>query len=144
MMKYILFLMTFFFYTGLQAQNENSVTVIKDPRIDLLLRKQAEINDVSTRTATRRRTARGYRILIISTNKRDEAIAAKTAVYNYFPELKSYMWHQSPYYKVKVGNFTTRAEASNYQKRLSPFFPRGVFIMNDVVEIKPEFNEEQN
>lgn len=120
------------------AQYGNSVAVFKDPRIDVLLKKQAEINDVSTRSGSKRRTARGYRVLVISTNNRNEAIAAKTKIYNYFPELKAYMWHQSPFYKVKAGNFTSRSEAVSYQQRIAPYFPNGVFIMNDVVEVKPE------
>lgn len=138
-MKNILFsLVLVFVFSDLFAQSTGSVAVYKDSRIDLLLKKQAEANNLSTRNSSKRRNAKGYRLLIISTNSRDEAIAAKTAIYNYFPELKAYMWHQSPYYKVKAGNFLTRNEAAAYQKRLSPVFPRGVFIMNDIVEVKPE------
>lgn len=75
--------------------------------------------------------------MIISTNNREEAIAAKTKVYTYFPELKAYLWHQSPYYKVKAGNFKDRKDAEAYQKRLNVYFPKGVFIMKDVIEVKP-------
>ena len=53
---------------------------------------------------------------MINTNNRDEAIAAKTKVYTYFPELKSYLLYQSPYYKLKVGNFKEKKEAEDYQK----------------------------
>ncbi|HRN49121.1 MAG TPA: SPOR domain-containing protein [Niabella sp.] len=137
-MKYLFSMVALFFVLEMSAQTENAVVIHKDPRIDVLIKKQAEVNDLSTRSATTRRSAKGYRLLVISTNSRDEAITAKTAIYNYFPELKAYMWHQSPYYKVKVGNFLTRNEAAAYQKKLSPVFPRGVFIMNDVIEIKPE------
>lgn len=138
-MKKILFSSVLLFvFFEVWGQVSGPVAVYKDPRIDVLLKKQAEANNLSTRNSSKRRTAKGYRILVISTNSREEAIAAKTAIYNYFPELKVYMWHQSPYYKVKAGNFLTRDEASSYQKRLGPVFPRGVFIMNDVVEVKPE------
>lgn len=124
-----------------KAQNDivsdsNTVVVHKDPRIDLLVKKQAQINEYTTRDA--RRTAKGYRLLVISTNSRDEAIAAKTKVYTYFPDMKTYMWHQSPYYRVKAGNFKDRKEAEDYRKKLLEYFPKGVFIMNDVVEVKPE------
>ncbi len=141
-MKQLLFLGALFISANIFAQSLGSVAVYKDPRIEMLLKKQADVNNVSTRTATKRRTAKGYRLLVISTNNRNEAIAAKTKVYSSFPELKAYMWHQSPFYKVKAGNFTSRAEAVNYQKRLSSFFPNGVFIMNDIVEVKPEDIEE--
>ena len=80
--------------------------------------------------------------MIITTNNRDVAIAAKTTIYTYFPELKAYLWHQSPYYKVKAGNFKERKEAEDYQKKLNAFFPKGVYIMQDVVELKPSKEKE--
>lgn len=113
-----------------------SVVVHKDPRLELLMTKQAQINEVTSRDA--RKAGKGFRLLIIRTNSRDEAIAAKTKVYTYFPELKAYLWHQSPYYNVKAGNFTDRKEAEAYQKKMNVYFPKGVFVMNDVVEIKLE------
>lgn len=129
-----------------QAQNittvdSGSVTIHKDPRLDILVKKQAQINEVTTRDS--RRTAKGYRLLIIRTNNRDEAIAAKTKVYNYFPELKAYMFHQSPYYSIRAGNFKDRKEAEAYRLKFNNIFPKGVFIMNDVVEVKPDRFEEE-
>ncbi|MFT3676969.1 MAG: SPOR domain-containing protein [Chitinophagaceae bacterium] len=124
---------------SLQAQEtvpdttRQSVLVHKDPRIDLLVAKQAQINEETSRDA--RRTVKGFRLMIISTNSRDEALAAKTKVYTYFPELKAYLWHQSPFYKLKAGNFKDRKEAEQYQKRLNDYFPKGVYIMNDMVEL---------
>src|SRR5690606_20927023 len=105
------------------------------PRVDLLVKKQAQINEESSRDA--RRTDKGYRLMIISTNSRDEAIAAKTKIYTHFPELKAYLWYQSPYFKVKAGNFKDRKDAEAYQKRVSTYFPKGVFIMKDIIEVKP-------
>ena len=122
--------------------SDSSVVVHKDPRLDLLVTKQAQINELTSRDA--RKTGKGFRLMIISTNSRDEAIAAKTTVYTYFPELKAYLWHQSPYYKVKAGNFKDRKEAETYQERLNAYFPKGVFITNDVVEFKVEKSREED
>ena len=146
-MKKLFFLGALFFSASLFAQNiypstdSNTVVVHKDPRIDLLVNKQAQINEETSRDS--RKTGKGYRLMIISTNNRDEAIAAKTKVYTYFPELKAYLWHQAPYYKVKAGNFKERREAEAYQQKLNVYFPKGVFIMNDIVEIKLERNQEE-
>jgi hypothetical protein len=139
-MKSILLFLVSAFSTNVFAQivvpatDTNTVVVHKDPRIEMLMSKQAEINEVTSRDS--RKTGRGYRLMIISTNNRDEAIAAKTKIYTYFPELKAYLWHQSPYYKVKAGNFKDRREAEAYQQKLNVYFPKGVFIMNDIVELK--------
>jgi len=116
--------------------DSNYVIVHKDARIDLLVKKQAQINEETSRDA--RRIGKGYRLLVINTNKRDEAIDAKSKVYEFFPELKAYLIYQSPYFKLKVGNFKDRKEAESYQEKLRKYFPRGVFIMNDVIELKLE------
>ncbi|WP_300601026.1 SPOR domain-containing protein [Niabella sp.] len=142
-MKYVLPFLMLFLGSQLWAQT-GGVAVYKDPRIDLLLKKQADVNNLSTRNSSKRRTASGYRLLVISTNNKAEAIAARTKIYSNFPELKPYMWHQSPYFKVKAGNFTSRQDAQAYQKRLSAFFPGGVFIMNDIVEVNPDSSESED
>ncbi len=114
----------------------NLITIHKDPRIDLLIKKQAQINEETSREARSR--SKGFRLLVLNTIKRDEAIHAKTTVYTYFPELKAYLQYQSPYFKLKVGNFKTKDEAENYRNRLNHYFPSGVFIMQDVIEVNPE------
>ena len=140
-MKKILLLVAILWSLSSFAQDtttvdSNTVIVHKDPRIDLLISKQAQINEQTSRDS--RKTAKGYRLMIISTNNRDEAISAKAKVYTYFPELKAYLWHQSPYYNVKAGNFKDRKEAEAYQKKMNVYFPKGVFVMNDIVELKLE------
>jgi SPOR domain len=110
------------------------VSIQKDPRIDLLIKKQIQVNEETSRQA--RRQDKGFRLLVISTTLREEALAAKTKVYTYFPELKAYLFHQSPYYRVKAGNFKERKEAEQYQRRLELLFPKGVFIVNDIIEVK--------
>ena len=117
-----------------KTADTTAVIVHKDPRIDLLVKKQIQINEETSREA--RRVGRGFRLLVINTNNREEAAAAKTKVYTYFPELKSYLLYQAPYFKLKVGNFREKKEAEDYQKRLEKYFPKGVFIMNDTIEIK--------
>lgn len=144
-MKIIMTIAIAAFSFGLNAQDStffdsSTVIVHKDPRIDLLVKKQASINEVTSRDS--RRTDKGFRLMIISTNNREEAIAAKTKIYTYFPELKAYLWHQSPYYKLKAGNFKDRKDAEAYQKRINTYFPKGVFIMKDIIEVKPGKNEE--
>ena len=66
--------------------DSGSIVVHKDPRLDLLVKKQVQINEETSRDS--RRVAKGFRLMVITTNNRDEAIAAKTKVYTYFPDLK--------------------------------------------------------
>jgi hypothetical protein len=117
------------------SKNDSShVSIIKDNRVDGLIKRQIQVNEETSRNA--RRIEKGFRLLVISTTLRHEALAAKTKVYSYFPELKAYLFHQSPYYKVKAGNFKDRKDAELYQRRLELLFPKGVFIINDLIEVK--------
>ncbi len=120
--------------SGVTRVDSNAVIIHQDPRLDWLVKKQATINEVTSRDG--RRTDKGFRLMIISTINRDEALAAKTKVYTFFPDLKAYMWYQSPYFRVKAGNFKVRKDAEAYQRRLNTYFPRGVFIMKDIIEVK--------
>ena len=45
-----------------------------------------------------------------------------------------------PFFKLKAGNFKTRDEAKRYQSLMNAIFPKGVFIINDVIEVKPELD----
>ena len=139
-MNKIFFVAAVFFSFSAFSQDTSSVIIHKDPRIDLLIKKQIQINEETSREA--RRVGRGYRLLVINTNKRDEAVAAKSKVYTFFPELKSYLIYQSPYFKLKVGNFKDRKEAEEYRERLQKYFPKGVFIMNDTIEIRLDKDKE--
>jgi hypothetical protein len=142
MKLWILALFTFLSISSLAQTDSSNVVVHKDPRIDMLMKKQIEINEVTTRNS--RRSAQGYRIQVISTNNRTKAMEAKTRIYQHFPELKAYLMYQSPYFKLKVGNFTEREEAESYLQDILTLFPTGVYVVRDIVEVKPEKNTEMN
>ena len=148
-MKLLFTLITFAFVFNCSAQNDsawikpidsNSVIIYKDPRLDSLVKIQAIINEAISRDS--RKTDKGFRLMIISTNNREEALAAKTKIYTNFPELKAYLWYQSPYFRLKAGNFLDRKDAEAYQKKMNRYFPKGVFIMKDIIEVKSAKNNQ--
>ena len=117
-----------------QTDSTSSIVIHRDPRVDLLVKKQSQINEVTTRDA--RRNVAGYRLQVINTSDRNAAISAKTKVYQLFPELKAYLLYQAPYFRLRVGNFTDKDEAEDYRKSLSKEFPNSVFLVRDTVEVK--------
>jgi hypothetical protein len=135
-----LFLLKAGFAQSMASPDTGSVVVHKDPRVDALAKKQAAINAAIKRASAR--TAKGYRLLVINTNKRNEAIDAKAKIYTHFPDLKAYLVYQTPYFKLKAGNFRTREEAERYRKTMNSIFPKGVFIINDTIEVTPEKDRE--
>lgn len=138
-------ILSLFVLIGLSSFSQtdsNDIVVHKDPRIELLIKKQIEINEITTRNS--RRFVDGYRIQVISTNNRNKAMEAKTKIYQRFPELKAYLMYQSPFFRLKVGNFMEREEAENYLQDILKLFPTGVYVVRDVVEVKPEKSTELN
>jgi len=116
------------------VDSANPVIVEKDPRIDQLVRKQIEINEVTTRDS--RRYVQGFRIQVINSPDRGKVFAAKARVYEQFPDWKPYLLYQSPNYKLRVGNFKTQEEAQDAMKQLSKLFPAGLYVIPDVIELK--------
>ena len=131
------FLMICSFSTFAQESN-SGIVVHKDPRIDLLVKKQIEINEATTRSA--RRFAPGYRILVLNTNNREKVLAAKTEIYKRYPDLKTYMMWQAPFFKLKVGNFREREDAEAFVPEMKKIFPTGVYVLKETIEVKPEIN----
>ena len=108
----------------------------RDPRIDSLMKKQIQINEVTTRDS--RRNIPGYRIQVANSNDRNQVFAIKTKIYQKYPELKPYLIYQPPNYKLKVGNFKTPEDAAAYLQKLTLDYPTGVYLVHDIIEVKPE------
>jgi cell division septation protein DedD len=130
-MRIVLFFMVIGCVHFLQASD--SVIVRKDPRLDLLTAKQAQINKRSA-MMTSSGQYKGYRIQVISTNSRDRALSIKTELLSRFPDHKTYTSYQSPLFKVRIGNFIRKEDAEQFRKTLSRFYPQGVYVVEDVIE----------
>lgn len=136
-MNKILVILVLFGTMKVQGQTSaESVVVHKDPRLDMLVSKQIEINEITTRNS--RRSGAGFRILVISSNNRNNVIDAKTKIYQQFPELKAYMMYQSPFFRLKVGNFKEREDAEEYQTPIQKLFTGKVYVVPDTIEVRPE------
>jgi hypothetical protein len=133
-MKFVLILV--FIYNGVAYAQDSLVMVHVDPRVDSLMKKQIQINEVTTRDS--RRNIPGYRIQVANSNDRNQVFAIKTKIYQMYPELKPYLIYQPPNYKLKVGNFKTPEEAEPYLQKLTQSFPSGVYMIHDIIEVKPD------
>ncbi len=124
------------------AQFAKSPYVKRDPRVDKLVDKQIELNKQALRIRTTLEP--GFRILVISTNKRDMAIDAKSRLLKIYPDQKSYMFYQSPNFKLQFGNFRTMKEAEQMKKELVLDFGENLIIIPSQVEVKGEKQEAEN
>ncbi|WP_026767901.1 SPOR domain-containing protein [Asinibacterium sp. OR53] len=119
----------------------DSVILSKDHRLDILTTKQVQINK-RTAMMTSSGLYKGYRIQVVSTNKRDLAFKTKAELLARFPDQKSYTMFQSPYFKVRIGNFIRKEEAERLRKQLMKFYPQGVYVVEDAIEYTPKDEEE--
>jgi hypothetical protein len=117
-----------------QSADTSGVVVTKDPRIDLLVRKQTAINEETTRES--RRNVPGFRIQVMNTPDRNKVYDAKAKVYQEFPDWKPYLLYQAPNYKLRVGDFKTEEEAQAALQQLSRLFPQGMYVIHDIIELK--------
>ena len=84
----------------------------------------------------------GYRIQIYSSNNRnarEESNKTRATFLSKFPDVISYPLYADPgYFKVRVGDFRTKAEAVKLFQRVSRDFP-GAYIVPDIISF-PDLN----
>jgi len=128
--------------TTAKAQFARSPYVTRDPRLDKLVDKQAELNKEALKARTVLEP--GFRIVVISTNKRDLALEAKSKLMKLYPDQKTYLYYQSPNFKLQFGNFKTYKDAEVLRKELTASFGENLLIIPAQVELKPEKQENEN
>ncbi len=120
-------------FSAMELWAADTIVVRKDNRLDLLTAKQAQLNK-RTAMLTSDGQYKGYRLQVISTNSRDQAFRIKTELLSRFPDHKTYTSYQSPLFKVRIGNFVRREDAEQFRKLLNRFYPKGVYVVEDVIE----------
>ena len=118
------------------------VTVFKDSRLDILAKKEAEFNET---LALGPKSARGYRLMVLSTNDRTQAMNLRARLLQRFPEQKVYMSFQPPYIKLKFGNFLEKTEADQYKKEITgtKLVTTNIYLVPEIIEIKPDKNKDK-
>ncbi len=117
--------------------SQESIVVRKDGRLDVLTAKQASLNKRASRM-TSTGLYHGYRLQVLSTQSRDQAYQLKSELLQRFPEQKAYVLYQSPYFKIRFGNFIDRADALRYKNTLASIYPQVIYIVSENVEYTPK------
>jgi SPOR domain len=120
------------------------VTVNKDPRLDILAKQQAEFNKATVGLGAK--AAKGYRLLVVSSNDRNFAMKVRTQLLQRYPEQKVYMSYQAPFIKLKFGDFVDRSDAEKYRKMItnSKIVTNNVYLVSEIVEVKGDKNKEND
>ncbi|KAA9039213.1 SPOR domain-containing protein [Ginsengibacter hankyongi] len=135
-----LFLSLLSYYSFAQLTDSslgNKVLVHQDYRMEILARKEADINTAILKAQSR--IAKGYRLMVLNTNDRVYAMKIRGELLQKYPEQKTYMWFANPYIKIKFGNFRTQDEAEPYRKAISKMLNGAtIYYLPETIEVKPD------
>lgn len=91
----------------------------------------------ATKKTVTRKMVNGYQLQVLNTTDRNEALRAKSLLLSKYPQQKTFLLFQTPYYKIRFGHFVTQTEAVNYQKKIKSHFTN-VFVIPAKFEVKVE------
>lgn len=77
----------------------------------------------------------GYRIQVFSGNNRNEYEQARGYILQHFPTFETYVSYSQPTYRLKVGDFLTKADAEKYLSSLVGRFV-GAKVIYDNIDYK--------
>lgn len=122
--------------------NLGKITVYKDNRLDALVKKEIESNEIYSLGP---KSARGYRLMLLNTSNRPLAMNVRAQLLQRYPEQKVYMSFQPPYIKLKFGNFLEKDEAEKYRKEIinTKLVANNIYLLPEIIEIKPEKDKDK-
>lgn len=126
-MKGILFFPGILISCAVLAQNDN-ITYHQDPKINELMgiyKMYNQKNDFLD----------GYRVQIAFSNDRQEIYNSKAKVYQDFPDERAYVAYEQPYYKLRLGDYTSRLEAYERLNEVIKKYP-SAFVVRDKIKEK--------
>jgi len=135
---FFLLLISFSKAQSFDTISNGKVTIVKDSRLTELAKKELAFNEAVASAAAR--SAKGYRLMLLSTNDRNLAMKVRTQLLQRFPEQKVYMSFQPPYIKLKFGNFLDKEEAEDYKKDILRYklVNNNIYLVPETIEVKPE------
>ena len=140
MYRFIFLFVTFVACTVFSYATD-TIIVHKDARLDILSIKQAAVNKLTSKM-TSSGHFKGYRLQVLNSRSRDEAFKIKSELLQLFPEQKSYVLFQSPYFKVRIGNFIEKADALSFRNLLAKKYPQTAYVVEDIIEYTPRDDED--
>ena len=87
---------------------------------------------------------KGYRLQVLSTRSREDAFKLKSQLLQMFPAQQSYVLFQSPYFKVRIGNFIRKSDAEAFKTKFARSYPKTAYVVEDVIDYTPKDNEDNS
>ncbi len=113
------------------GEDDSTLTGVRlhaDPRLAVLVKKATNIKRGIIRSG------KGFRVQIYAGNDRAAATRTKLDFMRRFPGVRTYMTYAAPQFRVKVGDFSTRADAQRLASQVSGLY-RPVMIVPDLIVV---------
>ncbi len=134
-LRFFVFCACLFTLSSLTAQEEavtnGKVEYVQDVRIN-------ELTDYYKKVNEKDQSVDGYRVQIFfdsGSNSKKRASDAMDEFISKYPNSRVFLSFKSPYYRVRVGNFRTLAEAVGYQKKILADYPNA-FPVKEKISFK--------
>jgi SPOR domain len=129
------------------ARDDNShmgkLNILQDPALDTLISRYI-LGYINLEHKNGYEGMEGYRIQIFNSsnrNAREESGKARAEFISKFPDIVSYPLFAEPgYYKIRVGDFRTKTEATRIFLLISKVFP-DAYIVPDIINFPDQNNK---
>lgn len=111
-----------------------NVNIVGDPRVDSLIQRHIALNKKFP-------GIEGYRVMIYfesGNNSKDSANKVIERFHEKYPNVPAYLSFNSPYYRVRVGNFRSRMEGERFLNRIKANYPNAWVIQTKIEPPKLE------
>lgn len=124
-----LFAFLLLFVTGFGQAQDGKIKIIKDPRLDALVRNQADRINV-----TGIAQVPGFRIQLIFDNDKKKINQLRSRFIANHPGVDTYVLFNAPNYILKAGNFMERSDALRLRDKSLRLFPTA-FVVKEMVNM---------
>lgn len=97
----------------------------------------SSLHSASVFTTAQPETIPGFRIQVILTQEIEEAMSVRDSLTNEYPDQLVYVVYDSPYYKIRIGNYPDRTSANSLVKQLNRLGFKDAWIVPDNVLKNP-------
>lgn len=122
--------------------NKGKVVINQDPAIRQMVGRRLSGENIEKNDDQVFLKTDGYRTQVFSGNdqrsSKGEAARKEKMVKELFPDIPTYITYTAPFWRLRVGDFRSREEAFQLQRRLSEAFPsfaKEMYIVKDDIKI---------
>ena len=127
-MRYII-LLGFFFSIQLVWSQSGNVTIIKDDRIDNIIKNKSQIIPPATSPQIN-----GYRVQLVFDSNKKMIDDARSKFVSSNPKIDTYILYNAPNFILKVGDFRTKIEADRLKDAMMRDFPT-CFVVKEMINL---------